>query len=440
MNELNTIPNSIFSCKGCGNTIKIAQCPHCNTFYTVSIPFPQKTEYRVKCLKCHNDFTINFPLSRQPLQQDQPFNRYENREQERKDYFTKTAAVEKRDIDGKNTAADVMDVFFWLNGSLSPKRLLVGLATVLISTLFAVPASYLLNLAGATLQIPSGIRNLTTLIPALIVFNFFILASAVICRISMEEDRGIKPGFPEIIGYASRLAVPSFTANILLLVSCASLLIFFGEIPVAGPVIFGLVFLPVYMILLATLILSVIGFWFYPPLIADRYSGPGGGFGNFIAFIRKHNFRLSFVIPLLTIISLSSFLALFALHYGTVAIAMILIKLLRVEGAAVSLSSLPPLLHKASMLSLMESDYAFMKTIVSGIAVAGEISGFLIGTVLAFFSIILFSVLVSIISTASAEFYRVLEKNWKIDDRAMLYLLGIMTLFLAGILLLKKIL
>ena len=51
-------------------------------------------------------------------------------------------------------------------------------------------------------------------------------------------------------------------------------------------------FLPIYLISFLIVIIIVIGFWFYPPIIANEPAVPSNPARGLLQFVRKHNFHL----------------------------------------------------------------------------------------------------------------------------------------------------
>ena len=194
------------------------------------------------------------------------------------------------------------------------------------------------------------------MVPFAFVFSIYILSAAVISRITMDsiDSRPPIPG-GRLLEFLGRSFIPVFIANIALFLAIELVLILFGRIPVVGPVLFALMFLPIYAASICVILIVAVGFWFYPPIIAASSGGMTALPGMF-TFIRRQNFSLAYTVPLMAIITAVTFAAIYLLHYGSFSLSMFLAKNVLAEEGEKIFSAVPPSFLSISDLTIMGSD------------------------------------------------------------------------------------
>jgi len=233
--------------------------------------------------------------------------------------------------------------------------------------------------------------------------------------------------------------IPIFLANVFIFVIIDLVFILFGKIPVIGPVLFAVLFLPIYLTSLCAVLLLAVGFWFYPPIIAASVPRGASPLRGLFRFIRAQNFSLAYTIPLMTIITAVTFAAVYALHYGSFSLSMFLSKAVLGDEDLKVFSSIPSSFLQISDLAITGSNSGIYKSLVSDILMTHSIGGFIIGIIFSVISILLFASFISITATLSTHIYLMLEKGTDMDDSSKIRLLALLVLILLGVFLAKKI-
>ncbi len=241
------------------------------------------------------------------------------------------------------------------------------------------------------------------------------------------------------LAFMARIFPPLFLTNMLLLVVVDLIFILFGKIPIVGPVLFAILFLPIYITSLFIVVLLAIGIWFYPPLVAVTGAGTVSSVREFLRFIRIQNFNLAYTIPLMTILSALTFTAVYLLHYSSFNLSIYLAKNVLTDDGEKLFSSIPSLFTEISDLAIIGSDTGLYRSLVRNILPAHAIGGGIIGIILSLISILLFASFISISSTLSTHLYLMMKEGTDMDDASKLRILILLVLILFGIFLVKKI-
>ncbi|HOT46761.1 MAG TPA: hypothetical protein PLM53_00075 [Spirochaetota bacterium] len=314
----------------------------------------------------------------------------------------------------------------------------------------AITATFLVFLAGnwlARQAIDPGdiagnevLKSLLGIVPFAIIMFMYIMTSAVISRFTLNtlSSRASSPqqGLGRFIAGA---IAPVFLANVLIFIIIDLVFILFGRIPVIGPVLFAVLFLPIYLASLCAVLLLAVGFWFYPPIIATFVPGGTSPLIGLFKFIRRQNFSLAYTIPLMTIITAVTFAAIYILHYGSFSLSMFLSKAVLGDEDLKVFSSIPSAFLQFSDLTITGSDSGLYKSLVSDILLSHSIGGFIIGMIFSLISILLFASFISITATLSTHIYLMLDRGTDMDDTSKIRLLALLVLILLGVFLAKKI-
>lgn len=228
-------------------------------------------------------------------------------------------------------------------------------------------------------------------------------------------------------------------SSFLVLILLESSLLLFGLIPLVGPLLFALLFLPVYGISLAAVLLIAVGFWFYPPLVVHRKTGVGDNAVNLLVFIKKHNLKLFMVIPVLGAFSTVVVMMLFILHHGALLISSLLSSGILGERFGSILASVPPSLQALGDFSAM-AHMAGQYGVYLGALVSSEsIAGVILGAVMASVTALLGAIALSVVAALSTYTYLALERGRDPGDRKKAALLGLVILFMMMLLLFRRI-
>ncbi len=275
---------------------------------------------------------------------------------------------------------------------------------------------------------------------SIFVFSFvFILTNTVIARLSMPEQ----PGFGdmqngEIIAFTAERALPVLICNLAVLLAFNSLLIAFGSIPLVGPVLYSLLFLPVYLFSVATVILCAIAVWFYPPVLAI-HGGIIASFREFIYFIRRNHFNLLVTIPLLAILTALFIALLNVIHYSALSLALGLSRGLLGDDISRILSSMPYSASGLLNIPHMIQGVKALPSMLGNLIFSYHAGGFILGAALGTISIALLAIILSFTGTLSARAYIMLEQGREPGGTRKIEILAVLFLVLAVLYMAKKV-
>ena len=466
LEQIRGLSYSILPCNNCNKFIKITSCPHCNSYYSITFSSARQTRYSITCERCSKSFDIEFPVIKEAAKES---NRTVKEEKESRDgvsLFNKlfpdgkkgngnetgpepsrqpyppTAGEPARERPGRTVNFTLQGLFSVCASAFTVPK--IGTASAVIT------ATFLLFLAGnwlAPRTLNPGdiagnevVKSLMAIAPFALIMFLYVMTAAVIARMTLES-RPSRPGAPRQ-GMGSFIAgaiMPVFLANIVIFVIIDLVFILFGRIPVIGPVLFAILFLPIYLTSLCAVLLLAVGFWFYPAVVATSVSGGTSPFKGLFGFIRAQNFSLAYTIPLMTLVTAVTFGAIYALHYGSFSLSMFLSKAVLGDEDLKVFSSIPSSFLQLSDLAITGSDSGIYKSLVSDLLLTHSVGGFIIGIVFSVISILLLASFVSITATLSAHMYLMLEKGTDMDDSGKIRLLALLVLILLGVFLAKKI-
>ncbi len=432
--QLKKLDSSVLTCKKCKKFIKITFCPSCGAFYSISFKSVENRYYTMRCRKCHTTFTVDFPFSQNESQPEKRTSSTHDEKRKKKPVAGRTGKSLFNQYNLRELLA-VSASAFSLPGITAAS---VGvIAALLIFFLSEIFQSALLGAYIGPEQ--TALRSFLNLFPLSLVFFVFILTSALISRMTLERifyNRGL--GVVTLLRFISRTWLPVFMSNIFILLVVNTVITLFGNIPGVGPIIFSLLFLPLYLISILMVITLFFGFWFYPPIIAYRNTGILSNIKNFFTFLKKQNMALLFVVPILMMITSIAFAALSLLHTGALSLSLLITDGAGGEPVSGLLASIPPGLLRISELTFFGNEMGRFKDLVSGLVFSQHAGGLFVGIVLASLSVLLAASFISLVSTLSTHVYILMERGVDVDDRKKLRLLGILVLLLAGIVLVKK--
>ncbi len=456
--QIKGLKQSVLTCKKCYNYIKITFCPYCRSFYSITFTHVEHRYYNMKCRKCFKLFKVDFPLIRNSVVNNndgilkgdslsdkekitKSVSSYGSYESTSKTFKSNgTASVEFK---GKTlNSFNVKELFSICFSSFSISKLIVasiGISLIVLS-LFAFDSFEAFIISFFDIDNSRNFRSFMNIFPAAIVFFLFILTSSLISGITMEKIffNG-KWSIKRTFNFISKVWFSVFVSNIFLLLLFNSMLVIFANIPVVGPVLFSILFLPIYVISFIVSVLIALGFWFYPPIVAYRSTGIAANTKNFYHFLKKHNFTLLYIVPILTIVSGLILSGIYILHHGALSFINIISAGITGENIVKTFSSIPVKMLKLSEISFLTNDMTLYKSLSEGFFINHQIGGFIIGMALIIISMLLFASFISITGTLSSHIYILMERGADIDDSKKLRLLTILVLILLGIFLFKKI-
>ncbi len=475
--EIETLPFSVFKCKKCDKNIKISQCPQCKSYYSITYSSADKPQYTIKCMKCDSSFVARFPIRgintmmesprapEPPVNQDtaaepghsstektyrELFPNITKRNIERDDRIDSKAPEQKAQhrpniAQRKNISGSAGETGFTLTEFLRISLSAFSIKRLAVSTVgvfFMILALILFNtIVGLFYHLNNPyVSIILNLFPLAIVFFTYIILATMIAKIQRAEAAGTHAQSPIPNGTFLWNAVASSAAvNIGLLLIVNAILILFGEIPIIGPILFSLLFLPVYLISAAVVVLTVLGFWFFPSIVADTDGGIRESVTGFINFIKTRNFSLIYSVLLLTISTSTLFAILYALHYGSLSLTFTISRgILSEEGMKV-FSAIPLPFLQISDMSIIGSNINLFQTLIRGLMASHYIAGIILGAVVAVLTILVMSITVSITATVSHRLYMMLTEGSDPDDKSKIRTLLALTLMMVLFLLLKKV-
>jgi hypothetical protein len=462
-NQVQGLSSSILPCTKCSRFIKITACPYCNSHYSITFSSATQSNYQLTCERCSRPFIIDFPLIKEA--EKTADYKLEKKAGPGTSIFFKNIFVKNKkrppihEEKERRTTVDFSDdrrtgqstqpvsvslgnLFVICSSAFTPLKILTAAVTIIFSFILLFLYGRMINEIFSPGDAAAGdyIKSFLAIIPFSLIFFIYIIGAAIIARITLDDiEAAPGPGAHHALRFIAQSIVPVFVSNVILFLAADMVLVLFGRIPVIGPVLFAIMFLPVYVISLCIFVLLAIGFWFYPPVIAGSPPGAVTPIRGLVRFIREQNFKLAYTIPLMAMITAVTFAAIYLLHYGSFSLTLYLAKNVLAEEGDKIFSAIPSVLLQLSDFTVVGSDSGLFKSLMSGLLWSHTIGGIIIGGVLSLISIFLFASFISITATLSTRFYVMMEKGTDMDDTSKIRILLFLVLMLAGIFLLKKI-
>ena len=442
--QVESFSHSIFPCAKCNRFIKITICPYCYSYYSITFTSTRQEKYHLACEQCGKPFVIDFPLIKEgkiagPGEHEKKVLRStDKRGTSHLDAFKYGYAAPSM----RSVSFTLGNLFSICGSAFTLSKLSVASIAVIMSLILVMGYNRVTDLFLTSVDLPYSdyIKSLLVILPFAIIIFMYMTAATVIARITMNAINP-GPGFSgrRAMEFLAKIFPPLLFTNVLLLIAVDLMFILFGNIPIVGPVLFAILFLPIYITSLCIVILLAIGIWFYPPLIAASNAGTIPSIRNFLRFIRKQNFNLAYTIPVMTILTVLTFAAVYLLHYSSFNLLIYLTKNILSEEGEKLFSSIPALLIRISDLAIIGSDTGLYKSLADNLLPAHTIGGVIIGIIFSLISILLFASCISISSTLSTRLYLMMEKGTDMDDASKLRILILLVLILLGLFLVKKI-
>ncbi len=456
--EMKRLKEPVINCSGCEKKIKMQFCPECGAFYSITFSNIQPGNYRYRCKKCSSGFMITIPAAVtspvpvvKPQQTFMPSPAAPKPAEKSAD--TKTAAQPvkspapeaKSEITFMQNSINTFTVgeLFSITGtSFSMKKLIPSAAAALFMLLLVriftsvqgmIPVSFFSGSATASV--------LFNLLPATILFSFYTVAAAMVSKVTLERIfYNREPDWDSIVKFALKKCPAILACNVTAILLINLMLVLFGKIPLMGPLLFSLVFLPVYLLSVIAVMIFMAGLWFYPPIAAHRESGMFMNLRDLFVFIKKHNLALLYMIPVAAMLTAVTFAAIFAIHSIALTLTVTLSKAVLSGDASAIFSGIPALFIKISESSLSGINSSIFRQLAGDLTAAHYMGGFIIGTCMAVISILLMSLFFSVTATVSTHIYIMMERGLTVDDKRKALTLFILFMFLAVFILARKIL
>mgnify|MGYP001102303980 CR=1 FL=1 len=479
--ELTRLPRSIFVCKSCRTFIKIILCPNCRSSYSISFRASQNERYRLRCRRCEVYFTVDFPEihdgilpgaqrtapSPAPAPAPGPVRtvtytqpadaaaRTQERPRETAPARTVPQSRETGPAEApRRTAGPV--VFKGLTfrdfslkelaavafSALTPMKLAIAAMGIALS-MFLVFVLSLSGLNPSALRSESyGIVRLAAYIaPSALLLIVFIFTSALISRATLDDVfKGGGRGPAGMVSFAAR-SVPQAVVNSGVMLLLANIvIILLGAIPMVGPLMYALLFIPAYLVSFLVILALVIGVWFYPSIVAYREPGIIKNAGHLYHFIKRHN--LGLVPASLTLFVTTGFLCgiVYFLHWGAFSLTLRLSRGILPQETGKIFASVPSAFVRISDMLQGTPDRGVFVSVIGDLIFSHHVGGVLLGAALALISLALFATAFSLAGTLSTHVYLMMERDLDLDDRKKIRMLAVIVLLLAGVLLVKKLL
>ncbi len=422
--EVMNLPDNIALCTSCRRNIKIAFCPSCGISYSITFSVPRKEIYPLSCRKCRTVFNVSFPVLRKPIPTEKAL------EVESKTAVGKSpplmprprATSEKngppkeRSLPAESHVHFPRGSFAWgmvpfLVSVFNPKKL--AAAAVAVAALFVLLG--ISHQAESTLQHTYIFRGNIFLLHLLNLLSIFAvsfaltLSSAILARITISEYGGaVETGTKNLLSFTVSSVPPLFAGNAAMLLAINGLLIVFGSIPPVNPFLYAFLFLPIYLLTVAIVLIGAVALWLYPPVMA-RHTGTRAAISSFIELVRINHLKLLIIVPAMAFLA-SLFTALLNLVNSTL-ISLILSIFRSPLGDSLErvLSLIPPVLRGTAYFPLKITGLKSLGPALWNLIAGRHTGGVILVLVMVIITAAFITVVFSFIGTLSARVFLMLE-------------------------------
>lgn len=452
---LQRLREPVINCSGCDKKIKMQFCPGCGAFYSITFSNIQPGNYRYRCKKCSLNFSITIPAEYPGAVKENKLSVTNSHVADEPlpgtpdgishaDTFTPEESLPEGTELRRNSIGTftISELFSVTATSFSIKKILPASLSVLIMIIFVYLFKMLQAItAHAHAGSPGKFFIFFTLIPAALLLSFYMAAASVISKVTLEKTFcNREPSWSSIAVFTLKKSPAILLCNTAAILLLNLGLVLFAKIPMIGPLLFAVAFLPVYVLSACIALLIVAGIWFYPPLTAQRGRGIFSNLKDFLFFIKKHNLTLLYMIPAAAMIALTVFAVIFAIHSLALTLTITLLKILPGADASALFSGIPALFIKISELSLSGINGSIFRELSSDISAVQSAAGCIIGASMTLITVFLISLFFSITATISTHIYIMMERGITMDDRRKALTMFILILFLASLIMLRRIL
>lgn len=456
--EIDSLPGQTMTCRGCGRFIRIALCPFCETSYAITYSRAPASRYEISCQRCGNSFSVGFeqpttaaagsdrterqapretparpkpspPVERERVEREQPEE-------------TPSAPAPRREAKRVHPGISASSALSAFASAFMPRKLLFAAGGILLMIALFDLADTLIALMH---RLPGAgesplLASFAGFLPVMIFFFSYLITAAPIAGITLAGMSGL----PEIswkrhLAFLGRRIGQVFALCLLALLLASVLLTLFGKIPLIGPVLYALLFLPIYLASVAMVMFAVIGFWFYPPVLAVEPSSFTGGIARLALFVKRHNFTLALIIPIAGMAAVLVLTLITLVHHGALSMALMLSSPVMGPEHARVFTAIPFSLQQVIDFPFILNRIRVTQSFIGGLILSHHVGGAIVGGTLALASLFIYSAVVSFMATASAFMYRVMEQEGEVDNRRKIEALAMIVLVLAALFLFKKI-
>ena len=435
--------NLVIKCTNCRKNIKFQNCPHCDAFYSITFSEIKPGNYVYKCKRCFNNFTIKFSDNEKIVQKEKKiYDDQQNRLAEK----NKNKIIDENKLQDKPQYKDaetfsISELFKFVSEAFTIKKIFVSAIGIAFMLIFLQIFNSVMNFAAISATnsrtiIASSVINV---FPIAIIFSFYILSASIVSKITLNRtlySRETK--LREIIRFTMKKGFGIIGANIILLSAISLLLVLFGNIPLLRPIFFSLAFLPVYLLSVVVLILSFIGFWFYPSIVAHDERGVLKSIKGLLLFVKRHKLSVIFMILVIFLITIVTSAVIFFVHISVFSFTTSISELFIGQDVLMTLSSIPSQLIKTSQTVLTGINSGVFKGLYQSLEVTHYVAGFIFGIILLLMTIFILSISVSVAATVSTHIYLFMERQNSINDKTKALALAILIMLIILMLLIKK--
>ena len=493
--EIFRFPNAVHMCDNCNQKIKIAICPSCKAYYSISFNNVDREKYILKCRKCNVPFDVHFKMqkthetfesdysllspsknfespglsginsaiTKEPLvkQNENTYNEsiakqeiqkkpevLKQRSELKHNFKNEKKVKQEKSNQNKSlkrsftrntsftTTSSLQNLFYACSRAFSVNKIKTAFfGTLIVFAIYGI-FSFFENMIVTVIgsEFTSYINSFISIIELALTYAIYVLVASSISAKTFNELQGEVTISQK--GVIANNIQSVLLNNIFILIMFNVVLILFAKIPIVGPILFAALFLPVYIISLLIVLYLFVGFWFYPPIIAEGSRGVLNNVNDLIAFVRKHNFSLLYTIPLMMVVTLVLLSIIYLVHYAAISIILVISKQILSGESLKVFSAIPGSLLQFSEVAI--SGQGIFKSIMDNLFVTHHIGGGILGIILLFLSAIIFSVFISIVATISTYFYTVIESEKTGDDKQKIVPLIILLLIMIIIYMAKK--
>ncbi len=455
--EIERLPGAILPCRGCGKYIKVTTCPRCDAIYSITFSAPARNRYTLTCERCARPFVIDFPPIKDATsnqgQHEKIITRFFSTPffKKRKKVAPQVAKrqegappLHSPKIEGRGGFA-LQDFLTASARSLEPSKLIIAGSAFIAGSIIIFAYNRFIGLlyysgAPGGQPIQDSVNTIIHLFPFVLLLLIYLASASAIAKIELGRDRPTGVTGPRgFLRHLGSTIGPVILASTAILAALYLILALFGAIPLVGPLLFAILFLPLYAASLATVVLLAIALWFFPPIVASTGPGPRTVLKAFLRFIRRHGAGLAYAVPLLTIITATASSVVLILHQTAVSLAIGFSSnaLGAVEGSYFPATPSP--LMSLADLAMIGSVKGSYRAVVDILLSSHPAAGFVIASALSLITVFLFTLLLSFTATISTHVYSLMEGSNDSNDRDRIRLLLLAMLLFGGVFLIRKI-
>ena len=423
---------SVIHCKKCDKKIKLQFCPFCGAFYSITFSTIKSGRYRYRCRKCNRDFAIEFleednSLDKGNSESFENFAKSHNHfAKEEVKSFKDKSLNECNKVDeafsflGKRAIQNfsIGELFFAASDAFSFQKMLISFIGVALIVALLKLYGFALSNFGSSFIGQSYGGFIITLAPFFIIVSVYQIVASIVAWITFENVfYDTKTTAYSIMRFISKKAPSIFFVNIAFLIFINGLILLFCKIPLVGTAAFALIFFPVYFLSVFIAIMTFIGLWFYPPIIAHREGTSVRSLKNFLIFIKKHNLSLVYMIPVIAAVSIAVLLVLLLIHTFAFLLSLSLSEIIMGNELSAVFAAIPSSLIKISKLSIVGSASVIFSELNPELTFSHSLGGVIIGILMSFVTLTIASAAMSVISSLSSHLYLLMERGLSIDDK-----------------------